>query len=101
MSIFIKNPETERVVRELAAARGDTITGVIDKLAREALQAAREEELRRARAALSPEERLAKMRAATDHFRRISGLDKRPSTPVTKAEWDALWPTGIPEIDNS
>ena len=38
MGIFIKNPETERVVRELAAARGDTITGVIDKIAREALE---------------------------------------------------------------
>lgn len=101
MGIFIKNPETERVVRELAALRGDTITGVIDSVARGALAAAREEELRRARAAMSPEERLARMRAATEHFRRISGLDKRPSTPVTKAEWDALWPTGIPEIDNS
>lgn len=101
MGIFIKNPETERVVRELAALRGDTITGVIDSVAREALMKSREEELRRARAAMSPEERLAKMRASTEHFRRISGLDKLPNTPITKAEWDALWPTGIPEIDNS
>jgi antitoxin VapB len=41
------------------------------------------------------------MRASTEHFRRISGLDKLPSDPITKAEWDALWPTGIPEIDNA
>ncbi|WP_172448623.1 type II toxin-antitoxin system VapB family antitoxin [Caulobacter mirabilis] len=97
MGIFIKNPETERVVRELAAARGDTITGVIDKLAREALE--------REQAAAASSERtlrnLAQMRASNERFRRISGLDKQPARPVTKAEWDALWPTGIPEIDDA
>lgn len=101
MGIFIKNPETERVVRQLAAARGDTITATIDKVARAALVETREQALRRVRDAMSPEERLARMRASTEHFRRISGLDKQPSKPITKAEWDAMWPTGIPEIDNS
>lgn len=97
MGIFIKNPETERVVRELAALRGDTITGVIDSVAREALD--------REHAAATSSARtfynLAQMQAATDLFRRQSGLDKLPNDPITKAEWDALWPTGIPEIDNS
>ena len=37
MGIFIKNPETEKIVREVAALRGTTITGAIDALAREAL----------------------------------------------------------------
>lgn len=97
MGIFIKNPETERVVRELAAARGDTITGVIDKIAREAL----EREQTAATSPPRPLRNLAQMRASTEHFRRISGLDKLPSDPITKAEWDALWPTGIPEIDNA
>jgi antitoxin VapB len=97
MGIFIKNPETERVVRELAALRGDTITGVIDSVAREALD--------REQATVASPVRglrnLAQMRASNEHFRRISGLDKRPGRPVTKAEWDALWPTGIPEIDDA
>jgi|GEM_PF-1018853 len=97
MGIFIKNPETERVVRALAAARGDTITGVIDKLARAALD-------REQAPAASPPRRLrtlAEMQASNERFRRLSGLDKQPVRPVTKAEWDALWPTGIPEIDDA
>lgn len=96
MGIFIKNPETEKAVREIAALRGETITGVIDALAREAL----------AREAPTPSHRkrtLEEMRAATAEFRRVSGLDKEPKPlrPITKADWDALWPTGIPEIDNA
>lgn len=97
MGIFIKNPETERVVRELAAARRDTITGVIDKLAREAL----EREQAGAASSARTLRKLAQMRASNEHFRRISGLDKKPARPFTKAEWDALWPTGIPEIDEA
>jgi antitoxin VapB len=94
MGIFIKNPETERVVRQVAALRGTTITGTIDALAREALS--REQPKPRKRT-------LEEMRAATEAFRRASGLDKEPLPirPMTKADWDALWPTGIPEIDNS
>jgi antitoxin VapB len=97
MGIFIKNPETERVVRELAALRGDTITGVIDSVAREAL----DREQSTAASSGRTLRNLAQMQAATDLFRRQSGLDKLSNDPVSKAEWDALWPTGIPEIDNA
>jgi len=89
MGIFIKNPETERVVREVAALRGETITGVIDALAREAL--ARERPRPRKRT-------LEEMRAATDEFRRKAGLDKEKLN-VTKADFDALWE--IPGLDIS
>lgn len=94
MGIFIKNPETERIVREVAALRGETITGVIDALAREALE--REQPKPRKRT-------LEEMRAATAEFRRATGLDQEPKPlrPVTKADWDALWPIGIPEIDDA
>lgn len=94
MGIFIKNPETEKIVREIAALRGTTITGAIDALAREAL--AREQPKVRKRT-------LEEMRAATEAFRRVTGLDKEPLPlrPMTKADWDALWPTGIPEIDDA
>lgn len=96
MGIFIKNPETERIVREVAALRGTTITGAIDALAREALARDRQSVPRRKRT-------LEEMRAATVEFRRVTGLDKEPKPlrPITKADWDALWPTGIPEIDNA
>jgi hypothetical protein len=96
MGIFIRNPKTEKAVRDIAALRGETITGVIDALAREALA-------REAEKPPVPERKrtLEEMRAATAHFRRVSGLDRLPPKPVTKAEWDALWPTGIPEIDNA
>lgn len=40
--IFIKNPETEKIVREIAALRGTTITGAVDALAREALERERQ-----------------------------------------------------------
>jgi antitoxin VapB len=67
MGIFIKNPETEKAVRKIAALRGQTITGVIDALARDALE--RE-------APAPPPRTLESMRAATDAFRRKAGLDK-------------------------
>jgi len=92
MGILIKNPETERKVRELAHRRGSTLTAAIDQALDQALNAEN--------SAPRPKKTLEEIRAATDRFRRATGLDKLPSTPVSKAEWDALWPTGIPEIDN-
>lgn len=82
MGIFIKNPETEKAVREIAALRGETITGVIDALAREALKRETPPPARR-------RPTLAEMMAATDEFRRAVGLDKRKLN-VTKADFDEL-----------
>ena len=93
MGIFIKNPETERKVRELAHRRGSTLTAAVDQALEQALEAESRSPPRRKRT-------LDEIRAATDRFRKATGLDQLPPTPVTKAEWDALWPTGIPEIDN-
>jgi antitoxin VapB len=91
MGIFIKNPETERVVREVAALRGTTITGVIDALAREALE--REQ-------SKSPRRTLESMRAATAEFRRKAGLDKTKLN-VTKADFDALWEIpGVTDVED-
>ena len=91
MGIFIKNPETERVVREVAALRGTTITGVIDALAREALE--REQPP-------PPRRTVESMRAATAEFRRKAGLDK-VKLNVTKADFDALWPIpGVTDVDD-
>ncbi|MBC7667135.1 MAG: type II toxin-antitoxin system VapB family antitoxin [Gemmatimonadaceae bacterium] len=81
MGIFIKNPETEKVVREIATLRGQTITGVIGALAREALAREQPEPPRRT---------LESMRAATAEFRRKTGLDQMKLN-VTKADFDALW----------
>ncbi len=52
---------------------------------------------------LKPRDRptYAEMQAATDEFRRKIGLDKIKVEPMTKKDWDDLWPTGIPEIDNA
>lgn len=82
MSIFIKNPETERKARELARLRGETLTAVIDA----ALDRALEAETPIVRKARSVEE----VMAATEEFRRKVGLDK-VSLGVTKADFDALW----------
>jgi antitoxin VapB len=93
MGILIRNPETERKAREYAARRGSTLTSAIDAALEKVL----------AEEPATPNKRrptVEEMMAATELFRRQSGLDKIAWTPVSKAEWDALWPTGIPEIDN-
>ena len=93
MGIFIKNPEVERKARELANREGKTLTAVIE----EAL------DQRLANSPPPPGRRptLEEMQAATDKFRRAVGLDKVKVSPMTKKDWDALWPTGIPEIDKA
>ena len=93
MGIFIKNPEVERKARELARITGATLTGAIEAAIDRQLSALPKPEKRRPT--------LEEMRAATEHFRRVSGLDKVPYMPITKQEWDAMWPTGIPEIDDA
>ena len=93
MSLFIKNPETERKARELARLTGETLTGAIDAALTRRLEEERAKPRRR--------RTLEEMQAATDEFRRVSGADKVPYRPVTKEEWDALWPTGVDEFDNA
>jgi hypothetical protein len=95
VGIFIKNPDVERKVRELARLRGVSITAAVcqafdRELANEA-----------AKGRKRPRPTLAEMRAATDEFRRVAGLDKTPHNPLTKADWDALWPTGVDEFDKA
>lgn len=92
MGIFIKNPEVERKARELAALEGKTLTAVIEEALDQRLAG-------RSLAGRRPT--LAEMEAATDAFRRAIGLDKIDVKPMTKQEWDDLWPTGIPEIDDA
>ena len=80
MAILIKNPETERKVRELAALKCETITGVIDAAVERELVAAKQARRRPT---------LEEMKAATDRLWEESGL-QGPFAPVTKAEWDEI-----------
>ena len=82
MGILIKNPETERVVRELAAVRGVTLTDAIDAAARRALI--------EARAAARPRPTYEQIMAATEEARRRSGSWGKTFAPVTKEEWDEI-----------
>jgi len=92
MGIFIKNPEVERKARELAALKGKSLTAVIEEgLDRQLAD----------RPKPRPRPTLEEMQRATDEFRRTIGLDKVKPEPMTKKDWDALWPTGIPEIDET
>jgi hypothetical protein len=88
VGILIKNPETERRARALAAATGLSLTGVIDT----ALRRLEEDTASRPKT-------IESIRDATDRFRREAGLDQRPARETTKADWDALWPTGVEGID--
>jgi antitoxin VapB len=89
MGLFIKNPEVERKARELAALRGASLTSAIDMALDDALK------LERAKPRARPT--LEQMRAATEEFRRATGLDK-VKLNVTKADFDALWE--IPGLDD-
>jgi len=92
MGIFIKNPEVERKARQLAKLSGKTLTAAVEE--------AIDRQLATRSKPPKPKRTLEEVHEATERFRRLSGLDKIPYRPVTKAEWDALWPTGIPEIDD-
>lgn len=91
MGIFIKNPEVERKARELAQRQGSSLTA--------AIEAALDRQLAIQPAPRTKRPTLEEMQAATDHFRRVAGLDKGPYEPISKEEWDAMWPIGVPEID--
>ncbi|HTX49256.1 MAG TPA: type II toxin-antitoxin system VapB family antitoxin [Caulobacteraceae bacterium] len=81
MGIFIKNPDVERKARELAALRGKTITAAIEDGLDHELGIERAKRRRPT---------LAEMQAATDEFRRKTGLDK-VKLGATRADFDALW----------
>ena len=93
MGIFIKNPDVERKARQLAELEGKTLTAVIAE--------ALDEKLERRPKPPGPKPTLEEMRAATAKFRRLAGLDRAPHAQISKKEWDAMWPTGIPEIDDA
>jgi antitoxin VapB len=82
MGLFIKNPEVERKARELAQRTGKTLTAAVEEALDDALK------LERAKPRGRPT--LEQMIAATDEFRRKTGLDK-VKLSVTKADFDALW----------
>jgi antitoxin VapB len=92
MGIFIKNPEVERKARELAKLTGKTLTSVIEE--------GLDRQIAEARRGASTKPTFEELHQATERFRRAIGLDKITPEPMTKADWDALWPTGIPEIDS-
>jgi len=91
MGIFIKNPEVERKARELARLTGKTLTAVIEQ--------ALDQQLAERSSHCDRRPTVEEVHEATERFRRLSGLDKAPYRPFTKTDWDSLWPTGIPEID--
>jgi antitoxin VapB len=76
MALSIKTDEADRLARELACLRGETITQAVTVALRE--QCARE------RSRATPEERAAAMRAIAEEFR-AHLKDRRP---VSKEEWD-------------
>jgi antitoxin VapB len=79
MALSIKTEEADRLARELASLRGESITEAVTVALRE--QCARE----RNRASVrTPEQKLAAMRAIAEEFS-AHLLDRRP---LTKAEWD-------------
>jgi antitoxin VapB len=90
VGIFIKNPEVERKARELARLTGQSLTAAVDQALEGALVEQRRAEVARRRPTFE------QMMAATDEFRRKTGLDKAKLN-VTRADFDALWE--LPGLD--
>lgn len=80
MAILIKNPETERKARKLAALTRQTITGAIDAALDRELEVARAESRRPT---------LEEIIAATEELHEKAGV-RGPFPSVTKAEWDDI-----------
>lgn len=78
MAFHVRDPETDRIVRQLAATKGTSIT--------EAIRAACDEALKTAAQTMTKEERHARMRAIREELARL------PDTGVKtdKAFFDAL-----------
>jgi antitoxin VapB len=66
MALNIKDPSTERSVRELAAATGEGVTATIRKAVEEKLARVRRERGR---------DRLAEVRAISAHYRALPVID--------------------------
>jgi antitoxin VapB len=79
MAFHIRDPQTDRVVRELAAARGVTLT--------EAVRSACDEALRNVARPLSKDERHARMRAVRE---KLAQLPRNENVVIDKAFFDAL-----------
>lgn len=73
MAISIKDPETDRLARALAAATGESLTDAI----REALRDRLEREMHRARGGM-----LAEVRRLQERVSRLPVIDSRPSDEI-------------------
>lgn len=79
MAFHVRDPETDRVVRELASTKGVTIT--------EAIRSACDEALKNARQGMSKDERFARMRAIREELAR---MPQDEGVVIDKAFFDAL-----------
>ncbi|MDR4307503.1 type II toxin-antitoxin system VapB family antitoxin [Chelatococcus sambhunathii] len=80
MAFHVRDPETDRIVRQLAATKGTSIT--------EAIRAACDEALKNAAKTMTKEERHARMRAIREELARLPQDD---SVVIDKAFFDALY----------
>lgn len=78
MAFHVRDPETDRVVRELASTKGVTIT--------EAIRSACDEALQNERQGMSKDERFARMRAIREELARM----RDTGVKTDKAFFDAL-----------
>lgn len=79
MAFHVRDRETDRVVRELAATKGVTLTEAIRSACDQALQNARQE--------MTKDERYARMRAIREELAR---MPQDESVVIDKAFFDAL-----------
>ena len=87
MALSIKTEEADRLARELSRLTGETMTQAVTVALRERLERARAEQ--RPRTPEEIEARTQEILAAAAAFR--ANLPGADFSPVSKAEWDALW----------
>lgn len=79
MAFHVRDPETDRLVRQLAITKGVTLT--------EAIRSACDEALLKAREGMTKDERYARMRAIREELAR---MPQDESVVIDKAFFDAL-----------
>jgi antitoxin VapB len=82
MALNIKDPEADRVVRELAEVTGESITAAITVAARERLD--------RVRGVAPAQERARRIRALADEFSKLPVLDDRSPDEILGYDEDGL-----------
>jgi antitoxin VapB len=84
MPLSLKDPETDRLARAVAALTGETLTAAVRNALSERLE---RERLRRG----EPSDLVARIREITDRYAKLPVLDSRSSDEIVGYDENGMW----------